>query len=238
MPSRKANYTDRLKHNRECTNDRKREKKWVQGVQGDGGWLSLLLYSPLGNDILRILSFRWLNIQIAPLPKAPQSPPSFRIWLRLLRMRSCCSLQDRPHSLVLSPDALSCLWCARNMRDGGLSATCQLGNYCALVPGATEPAKPAWLPSTQKLCCWWNWLIPRNAGLSSCSSVNDFIQQGEVTRGLVIKALHFTVKTACLCAVLTKKREREKDKALQERRGGKKEDNIQVSLAPKKQSLS
>lgn len=110
----------------------------------------------------------------------------------------------------------ACLWCARNMKDAGLSASCQLSNYPASLPGAAELAKPGWSSSAQKLCCWWTWLIPRNAGLSSCSSVYDFIQQGEVTRGLVIKGLHFTVKTACLCAALQKKK-----KLLQERTGWK-----------------
>lgn len=90
------------------------------------------------------------------------------------------------------------------MKDAGLSASCQLGNYPASLPGAAAPTQPAWLPSAQQLCCWWTRLIPRNAGLSSYSSVNDFIQQGEVTRGLVIKGLHFTVKTARLCAALQK----------------------------------
>lgn len=126
----------------------------------------------------------------------------------------------------------ACLWCARNMKDAGLSASCQLSNYPASLPGAAELAKPGWSSSAQKLCCWWTWLIPRNAGLSSCSSVNDFIQQGEVTRGLVIKGLHFTVKTACLCAALQKKKNSFKKEQ------GEKEENIQVSLASVQQSLS
>lgn len=96
-------------------------------------------------------------------------------------------------------------WCAHNMKDAGLSASCQLGNYHASLPGAEEPTEPAWPSSAQQLCCWWTWLIPWNAGLSSCSSVNDFIQRGEVTRGLVIEGLHFTAKTARLCAALQKK---------------------------------
>lgn len=100
----------------------------------------------------------------------------------------------------------ACLWCARNMKDAGLSASCQLGNYPASLPGAAEPTEPAWPSSARQLCRWWTWLIPRNAGLSSCSSVNDFIQRGEVTRGLVIKGLHFTVKTARLCAALQQKK--------------------------------
>lgn len=41
------------------------------------------------------------------------------------------------------------LWCARNMKDGGLSASCQLGNYRASLPGATAPAKSAGLPCAQ-----------------------------------------------------------------------------------------
>lgn len=126
----------------------------------------------------------------------------------------------------------ACLWCARNMKDAGLSASCQLGNYPASLPGAAEPTEPTWPSSTRQPCRWWTWLIPRNAGLSSCSSVNDFIQQGEVTRGLVIKGLHFTVKTARLCAALQKKKKPFKKEE------GRKEENIQVSLAPEWQSLS
>lgn len=91
------------------------------------------------------------------------------------------------------------------MKDAGLSASCQLGNYPASLPGAAEPTEPTWPSKARQLCRWRTWLIPRNAGLSSRSSVNDFIQQDEVTRGLVIKGLHFTVKTACLCAALQKK---------------------------------
>lgn len=177
-----------------------------------GGWLSFLLfYSPWGKDMFRKLSFRWLNIQIAPLSMAPRSPPSSQVWLSVLRMRSCCTHPgsgERPHSPLLNPRRFIqevCLWCAHNMKDAGLSASCQLGNYPAPLPGAAEPTEPTWPSSAQQLCRWWTWLIPRNAGLSSCSSVNDFIQQGEVTRGLVIKGLHFTVKTARLCAALQKK---------------------------------
>lgn len=172
--------------------------------------------------MLRKLRFRWLNSQIASLPMASRSTPSSRLWLSMLRMRSCCTHPDSGERASFStpqPRRVireARLWCARNMKDAGLSASCQLGNYPASLPGAAEPAKPAWPSSAQKLCRWWSWLIPRNAGLSSCSSVNDFIQQGEVTRGLVIKGLHFTVKTACLCAALQKKKE-----LLQEGRGWK-----------------
>ena len=205
-----------------------------------GGWLSLLLfYSPWGKDMFRKLSFRWLNTQIATPSRWPLGPlPSSQLWLRmLLRMRSCCTHPasgERPHSPPRDPwrfiqEAL--LWCARNMKDARLSASCQLGNYPASLPGAAAPTEPAWPSSAQQLCRWRTWLIPRNAGLSSYSSVNDFIQRGEVTRGLVIKGLHFTVKTARLCAALQKKPFKKEERI-------KKEGNIQVSLAPERQSLS
>lgn len=187
--------------------------------------------------MFRKLGFRWLNIQIAPLPVAPRSPLSSQLWLSVLRMRSCCTHPSQwweasfstPRPWRFIQEAR--LWCARNMKDAGLSASCQLGNYPASLPGAAEPTwEPAWPSSAQQLCRWWTWLIPRNAGLSSCSSVNDFIQQGEVTGGLVIKGLHFKIKTARLCAALQKRPLRKKRT--------KKEENIQVSLAPEWQSLS
>lgn len=151
-------------------------------------------------------------------------------------MRSCCTHAGRvekPHSPLLKPKCFiheACLWCARNMKDAGLSASCQHGNYLASLPGAAEPTEPTWPSKAQQLRCWRTWLIPRNAGLSSCSSVNDFIQQDEVTRGLVIKGLHFTVKTARLCAALQKKPFKKE--------GSRKEENIQVSLALEQKSLS
>lgn len=87
------------------------EKKWEQRAGRGGGWLSLLLfYSPWGKDMFRKLSFRWLNIQIAPLPMAPRSPPSSQLWLSMLGMRSCCTHPargERPHSPLLKPSALS-----------------------------------------------------------------------------------------------------------------------------------
>lgn len=109
-------------------------------------------------------------------------------------------LQSQPQCCIRE----AFLWCAHNMKDTGLSANCQLGNYPASLPGAAEPTEPAWPSSAQQLCCWWTWLIPWNAGLSSCSSVSDFIQWGEVTRGLVIEGLHFTAETARLCAARQK----------------------------------
>lgn len=42
---------------------------------------SSLFYSLWEKDMFRKPSFRWLNIQIAPLPTAPRSPPSSRVWL-------------------------------------------------------------------------------------------------------------------------------------------------------------
>lgn len=186
-------------------------KKWEQRGEG-GGWLSLLLfYSPWGKDMFRKLSFRWLNIQIAPLPMAPRSSPSSRLWLSMLGMRSCCTHPasgERPHSPLLNPDALSgrpafdvlVIWRTQGYQLAVNSVT----TLHRSQGQAAEPTEPAWPSSAQQLCRWWTWLIPRNAGLSSCSSVNDFIQRGEVTRGLVIKGLHFTVKTARLCAALQK----------------------------------
>lgn len=98
-----------------------------------------------------------------------------------------------------------CLWCTHNMKDAGLSARCQLGNYPALLPWVAQPTKPARPSGSQPLCCCWTWLIPRDAGLSPCSSVNDFIQWGEVTRGLVINGEHFTVKRQHASVQLSKK---------------------------------
>lgn len=60
--------------------------------------------------MFRKLSFRWLNIQIAPLPMAPRSSPSSQLWQSMLEMRSCCTHPasgERPHSPLLNPDALS-----------------------------------------------------------------------------------------------------------------------------------
>lgn len=175
--------------------------------RGTGGWGMIII-------IIIFTTGRWhfknAEFQVAKHPNcfSPKGPiVSFVIQnmaafvkdeVMLLSARQASFSSPQPSCFIWE----ACLWCAHNMKDGGLSASCQLGNYRALLPGATEPAKSAWLPCAQKLCCWWTWLIPRNAGLSSCSSVNDFIQQGEVTRGPVIKALHFTEKTACLCAVL------------------------------------
>lgn len=110
MPSRKANYIDRQ------TGTQQRRHKWQpegEKVRAEGGgWLSLLLlfYSPRGKDMFRKVSFRWLNIQIAPLPKAPPSPPSSQLWLTMLGMRSCRTHPasgERPHSPLHDPDALS-----------------------------------------------------------------------------------------------------------------------------------
>lgn len=143
-----------------------------------------------------------------PSQQALHSPPSSK--LQAAYVKGEVMLHSARQAFFSGPQPWRFIWeawpwCALNMKDGGLSASCQLCNYPTSLPGATEPVKPAWLPNAQKLCCWWTWLIPRNAGLSSCSSVNDFIQRGEVTRGLVIKGLRFTVKTAArLCGALKK----------------------------------
>lgn len=187
--------------------------------------------------MFRKLSFRWLNIQIAPLPMAPRSSPSSQLWQSMLGMRSCCTHPasgERPHSPLLNPNALSgrpafdvlVIWRTQGYQLAVNSVT----TLHRSQGQAAEPTEPAWPSRARQLCCWWTWLIPRNAGLSSCSSVNDFIQRGEVTRGLVIKGLHFTVKTACMCAALQKSPLRKKRVKMEE--------NIQVSLAPERQSLS
>ena len=89
-----------------------KKKKVRAEVQGRGGGrLSLLLfYSPWGKDMFRKLSFRWLNIQIAPPSQWPlRSPPSSRDRLGMLGMRSCCThpgRAERPHSPLLEPRTL------------------------------------------------------------------------------------------------------------------------------------
>lgn len=63
-------------------------------------------------------------------------------------------------------------------RTRGLSASCQLGNYPASLPGATAATEPAQPSMAQRICCWLTRLIPWNTGLSYHSLVNDFIQAG------------------------------------------------------------
>lgn len=61
-------------------------------------------------------------------------------------------------------------------------------------------------------------------------------KQDEVTRGLVIKGLHFAVKTARLCVALQNKKTKQNKKVFKKGEE-RKEGNIQVSLALEKQSL-
>lgn len=64
------------------------------------------------------------------------------------------------------------------MEDAGLSASCQLGNYPASLPGAAEATEPTRPSMAQRLRRWRTRLILWNAGLSYHSLVNDFIQAG------------------------------------------------------------
>lgn len=64
------------------------------------------------------------------------------------------------------------------MEDAGLSASCQLGNYPASLPGAVEATEPTRPSMAQRLHRWRTRLILWNAGLSYHSLVNDFIQAG------------------------------------------------------------
>lgn len=145
---------------------------------------SLLFYSLWGKDMFRKPSFRWLNIQIAPLPMAPRSPPSSRVWLCMWRdevmlhsSRQCWEASfpaPQPQCFIRA----ACLWCARNMEDAGLSASCQLGNYPASLPGAAEATEPTRSSMAQQLHRWRTRLLLWNVGLSYHSLVNDFIQAG------------------------------------------------------------
>lgn len=112
-------------------------------------WLSLLLfYSPWEKDMFGKLSFRWLNIQITPLPMAPQSPSIISILAVCVRDEVMLHSSSQWWEASFSAPHLqrfireACLWCARNMKDAGLSASCQLGNYPASLPWAAEPTEP------------------------------------------------------------------------------------------------
>lgn len=151
-------------------------------------------------------------------------------------MRSCCTHPgsvERPHSRLLNPKCFireACLWCARNMEDAGLSASCQLGNYPASLPGAAEATEPTQPSVAQRLRRWLTRLIPWNAGLSYHSLVNDFIQAGWGHQRLCNKGAALCSKNSTpVCGSPKKKKKRKK---------GRKEGHIRVSLALEQHSLS
>lgn len=153
-------------------------------------------------------------------------------------MRSCCTHPgsvERPHSPLLNPKRFireARLWCARNMEDAGLSASCQLDNYPASLPGAAEATEPTRPSMAQQLRHWRTRLIPWNAGLSYHRSVNDFIQAGwgHQRPGNKGAALHSKNSTP-MCGSPKQK------KKLFKKGEYRKEGNIQVSLALAQQSL-
>lgn len=131
-------------------------------------------------------------------------------------MRSCCTHPgsvERPHSRLLNPKCFireACLWCARNMEDTGLSASCQLSNYPASLPGAAEATEPM-QPSMAQRLCWLTRLNPWNAGLSYHSLVNDFIQTGWGHQKLCNKGAALRSKNSTpVCGSPKKKKRRRK----------------------------
>lgn len=141
-------------------------------------------------------------------------------------MRSCRTHPggvERPHSRLLNPKCFireACLWCARNVEDAGLSASCQLGNYPASLPGAAEATEPMQPSVAQRPCRWLTRLIPWNAGLSYHSLVNDFIQAGWGHQRLWNKGAALCSKNSTPVCCSPKK----------ERKKGRKEGHIQVSF--------
>lgn len=114
MPSREANYIDRQAGTQQRRHRWQQERKKIewreQGEEGDYPYYYYHFIQPRRKDMFGKLSFRWLNIQIAPLPLAPWLPPSSWLWLSILEMRSCCTHPasgERPHSPLLNLDAVS-----------------------------------------------------------------------------------------------------------------------------------
>lgn len=133
-------------------------------------------------------------------------------------MRSCCTHPgsvERPHCRLLNPKCFireACLWCPRNVEDAELSASCQLGNYPASLPGAAEATEPTQPSVGQRLCRWLTRLIPWNAGLSYHSLVNDFIQAGWGHQRLCNKGAALRSKNSMPVCGSQKKKRKEKRK--------------------------
>lgn len=162
-------------------------------------------------------------------PRAPGSSPSSHVGDEVILYSSsqwweASFSTPQPRSIW---DA--CLWCARNMKDAGLSASCQPSNYPASFPGASSRTEPGWAGQ-------------RSAALLLMDLINSperwfvFLQLsqwlhsagwGHQRPGNKGAALHSKDSTP-VCS---------SPKRPFRRKRIKKEENIQVSLAPEQQVL-